>query len=142
MDTVRGALLWLGQGDPVNTMRRLRATDPTLVNLKAVLTAWRDQFGDEATSSAVVAKAEETISFEKDVGGNDRIRRHAHPALREALLMVAGKSGRIDIRALGQWLGKSAGRVINLGEDGANDFVALEEATLLHGARRWRVIQK
>jgi hypothetical protein len=74
-DTVRGALLWLGQGDPVNTMRRLRATDPTLVNLKAVLTAWRDQFGDEATSSAVVvAKAEETISFEKDVGGNDRIR--------------------------------------------------------------------
>ena len=99
-DTVRGALLWLGQGDPVNTMRRLRATDPTLVNLKAVLTAWRDQFGDEATSSAVVAKAEETISFEKDVGGNDRIRRHAHPALREALLMVAGKSGRIDIRAL------------------------------------------
>jgi putative DNA primase/helicase len=142
-DTVRGALLWLGQGDPVNTMRRLRATDPTLVNLKAVLTAWRDQFGDEATSSAVVvAKAEETISFEKDVGGNDRIRRHAHPALREALLMVAGKSGRIDIRALGQWLGKSAGRVINLGEDGANDFVALEEGTLLHGARRWRVIQK
>jgi len=32
--------------------------------------------------------------------------------------------------------------VINLGEDGANDFVALEEGTLLHGARRWRVIQK
>jgi hypothetical protein len=142
-NTVRGALLWLGQGDPVRTMRRLRDTDPTLVNLKAVLTAWRDQFGDEATSSAaVVAKAEETITFEKDVGGDDRVRRHAHPALREALLMVAGKSGRIDIRALGQWLGKSAGRVINLGEDGANDFVALEEGTLLHGARRWWVIQK
>ncbi len=43
-DTVRGALLWLGQGDPVNTMQRLRATDPTIGNLRAFLTAWRDQF--------------------------------------------------------------------------------------------------
>jgi hypothetical protein len=142
-DTVRGALIWLGMGDPVKTMLRLRKTDPTTSNLKAVLTAWRDQFGDEATSSAaVVAKAEETITFEAAVGSDEKIRRHAHPSLREALLMVAGKSGRIDIRALGQWLGKSAGRVINLGEDGANDFVALEEGTLLHGARRWWVIQK
>jgi putative DNA primase/helicase len=142
-DTVRGALIWLGMGDPVKTMLRLRKTDPTTSNLKAVLTAWRDQFGDEATSSAaVVAKAEETITFEAAVGSDEKIRRHAHPSLREALLMVASKSGRIDIRALGQWLGKSAGRVINLGEDGANDFVALEEGTLLHGARRWWVIQK
>ena len=142
-NTVRGALIWLGQGDPVGTMRRLRATDPTTSNLKAVLTVWRDHFRDEATSSAaVVAKAEETITFEKAVGSEDRIRRHAHPSLREALLMVAGKGGRIDTRTLGNWLGKSTDRVIDLGENGATDFAALEGAPLLDGARRWRVVQK
>jgi hypothetical protein len=142
-DTVRAALLWLGMGDPVKTMLRLRKTDPATSNLKAVLTVWRDQFGNEPTSSAaVVAKAEETITFEKAVGSDEKVRRHAHPSLREALLMVAGKSGRIDIRALGQWLGKSADRVIDIGDEGARDFVALEEGNVLHGARRWRVVQK
>ena len=34
--TVRGALLWLGQGDPVKTMERLRKNDPVLKNVTAV----------------------------------------------------------------------------------------------------------
>jgi putative DNA primase/helicase len=142
-NTVRGALMWLGQGDPVGTMRRLRGADPTLINLRAVLTVWRDHFGaDPITSAAVVAKAEETITFEKAVGSDEKIRRHAHPSLRDALLMVAGKSGRIDTRVLGIWLGKSADRVIDIGENDANDFVALEEGKLLRGNRQWHVIQK
>jgi hypothetical protein len=43
-NTVRGALMWLGQGDPVRTMERLRTIEPILAALQTVLTAWRDQF--------------------------------------------------------------------------------------------------
>ena len=141
-DTVRGALLWLGQGDPVGTMMRLRKTDPVVANLKAFLTVWHDHFGaDPITAAAVVAKAEETITFEKAVGSEDRIRRHAHPLLRDALLLVAGRSGKIDTRLLGNWLGRSAGRVIDIGENGASDEVVLEAGPLLHGSGQWHVVQ-
>jgi putative DNA primase/helicase len=143
-DTVRGALIWLGQGDPVATMGRLRATDPTIGNLRTFLTAWREQFRDQSiTSAAVVAKAEETITFPAPGNDDARIRRCAHPLLRDALLMVAGKSGKIDIRLLGApWLGKSADRVIDLSDNGAGDFFALETAGLLHGNRQWKVVKK
>jgi hypothetical protein len=43
---------------------------------------------------------------------------HAHPLVRDALLLVAGRSGKIETRLLGNWLGKSAGRIIDIGEDG------------------------
>ena len=36
-DTVRGALMWLGAGDPAGTMDRLRKADPVLASLTAVL---------------------------------------------------------------------------------------------------------
>jgi putative DNA primase/helicase len=141
-DTVRGALMWLGQGDPVRTMNRLRATDPTLVNLRAVLTMWRDEFGaDPITTAAVIARAEETVSF-KIEGTDERRSRPAHPLLRDALLQVAERSGKINTRALGTWLGKNAGRVIDIGENGATDEVVLEEGPSLHGFRRWQVVQK
>ena len=38
-DTVRGALVWLGAGDPAGTMDRLRKADPVLASLTAVLHA-------------------------------------------------------------------------------------------------------
>ena len=140
-DTVRGALIWLGAGDPVKTMDRLRSTDPTLVNLRAVLTVWRDQFGaDPITTAAVIARAEESVSFTIE-GTDERRARPAHPLLRDALLQVAERSGKINTRALGAWLGKNAGRIVDIGEKLAPDEVALEEGPLLHGSRRWQVVQ-
>ena len=140
-NTVRGALLWLGQGDPVNTMRRLRSTDPTITNLRAFLTAWREQFRDKATTSAAaIARAEELAAPFPMNGRLDE--RHAHPLFRAALLQVAGRGGRIDVRALGAYLGKSADRVIDIGTDSKRDLVALEGGSLLHGNRRWRVVSK
>ena len=141
-DTVRGALIWLGAGDPVKTMDRLRSTDPTLVNLRAVLTVWRDQFGaDPITTAAVIARAEESVSFTIE-GTDERRSRPAHPLLRDALLQVAERSGTINTRALGAWLGKNAGRIIDIGENDATDEVVLEEGPSLHGFRRWQGGQK
>ena len=141
-DTVRGALIWLGQGDPVVTMDRLRATDPTRAKLRAVLTIWRETFGpDPITTAAVIAKAEEMISFEIE-GTTERRFRPAHPLLRDALLQVAGRNGKIDTSVLGRWLGKNADRVIDLGEKLAPDEVTLEAGPLWHGTGQWQVRKK
>ena len=135
-DTVRAALMWLGQGDPVRTMARLREADPTIINLKAVLTAWRDDFGDEPTTAKDAADAADATIATREPGTLDRyMRTHTHPALRAALLMVAGRGGAIDIRVLGQWLGNNVERVVDLGDD---DFAAMEMPGMLHGDRRWK----
>jgi hypothetical protein len=66
-DTVRGPLMWFGQGDPVGTMARLREADPTIINLKAVLTAWRDEFGaDPTTAKDAVNAADATVATREE----------------------------------------------------------------------------
>ena len=139
-DTVRAALIWLGQGDPVKTMDRVRRTDPNLANLKTVLMVWRDEFADSPTTvSAAVAAANATIAT-PELGTLGYVRSYTHPALRDALLVVAGRGGGIDTRLMGQWLGKHEDRVVNLGADCAKpDFVALSKAGTLHGLQQWRI---
>ena len=59
-DLVRGALMWIGLGDPAATQERLRENDPKLTRLIRVATVWRKTFGARATTvSEAVAKAEE-----------------------------------------------------------------------------------
>ena len=65
-----------------------------------------------------------------------------HPALRNALLSIAGRGGGIDVRVLGQWLGVRKDRIVNLGEDDAPDRVALEHCGVLHGSQQWKVVNR
>ena len=140
-DTVRGALLWLGQGDPVRTMDRVRQTDPALASLKTVLTAWRDEFADApTTANAAVATANATVTT-PEPGTLYTVRTPAHPALRDALLLVAGRGGAIDTRLLGQWLGKHEDRVIDIG-DGDRALAAFTKAGVRHGFLQWRVVDQ
>ena len=44
-DLVRGALMWIGLGDPAATQERLRENDPKLTTLIRVATVWRKAFG-------------------------------------------------------------------------------------------------
>jgi putative DNA primase/helicase len=39
-DLVRGALLWLGEADPVDTMAEVRAADPETICLRQVMAVW------------------------------------------------------------------------------------------------------
>jgi hypothetical protein len=83
--------------------------DPVLANLTAVLHAWRAAFGVDPVT---VRKATEEAERREE--------------LRDALMSVAGRSGKIDGRALGNWLaGHAADRVVNLGEDLAPEPVAM-----------------
>jgi hypothetical protein len=121
-DTVRAALIWLDAGDPVATMDRLRKADPELASLTAVLHAWRPAFGVSPTT------AREAITTAED-----------RPDLHDALMAVAGRSGRIDGRVLGKWLGHHADRVVNISDNLLPNFVAMEDAGQRQGVTLWRL---
>jgi hypothetical protein len=124
-DTVRAALVWLGAGDPTATMDRLRKRDPVLASLTAVLHTWRAAFGFEAV----------TVRKAMDAADNEK------PDLRDALLAVAGRSGKIDARALGSWLAHhAADRVVTLAEDTLTaEPVAMEASGSRQGVALWKL---
>jgi hypothetical protein len=124
-DTVRGALLWLDAGDPVGTMDRLRKADPDLASLTAVLHAWRAAFGVSPTTSREAITAAEN-----------------RPDLHDAFMAVAGRSGRIDGRALGHWLANRADRVVNLSDGLLPNFVAIEAAGQRQGVALWHLAER
>jgi hypothetical protein len=84
---VRSALVWAGLVDPVDVMAGTRANDPARETLGAVLTAWRLAYGDRPVTAAEAANSADS-----------------HEGLEDALLLAAGRSGRIDARALAYWL--------------------------------------
>ena len=77
-DTVRGALVWLGAGDPAGTMDRLRKADPVLASLTAVLSTWRWAFGEQP---ATVREAIEATEFRERIA---RVGGEAEGAARRA----------------------------------------------------------
>jgi putative DNA primase/helicase len=103
-DMVRSALVWCGCGDPVETMKTIRDTDPVLTTLRAVLEGWQKVFQGESKTTAEVA-----AHF---VSGHDPYSPEAEATaeLRSALLPVAGVRGVIDAPRLGYWLRASKGR--------------------------------
>jgi hypothetical protein len=132
--TVRGALIWLGQGDPVKTQDRLREKDPALAAVITVLTAWRARYGDTPVSaSLVVADANQT---ERVLDGSHFADKISHPDLHYALMEVAPRSGKVDIRVFGQWLAKNADRIIELDD---KTSVILKTSGILNGIRQWQV---
>jgi hypothetical protein len=107
-DLVRGALIWLGAGDPVETMNDLRRTDPRLEEAQTVISQWRAAIGTERVTAAQVIKAA-TRQNGYDSAGSELV----HADFRDALLAVAGHGGAINGRRLGKWLSSHAGRIIN-----------------------------
>lgn len=85
--TVRAALTWAGTADACDTIQRARDVDPSRQTLGAVLAEWRGRFGaDGSTAAAAVDLAEREA------------------ALRDVLADVCMRHGKLDARALGNWL--------------------------------------
>jgi hypothetical protein len=117
-NTVRGCICWLAEtypdaklADPCKTMEAVRENDPVLDHMRAVVAAWRNQFGDGPKTAAEAVKTAEATKFESvevevpyatettpKTYKPDRAFRN--PELRDALLTVAG--GKIDIGVFGQ----------------------------------------
>jgi hypothetical protein len=93
---VRGALLWLGQADPVATVEAVRANDPKRADLLTVMEQWAQHVGpDSVTLRQAVAAAIMQDDF------------------REALTAVAGVGGAINSKRLGKWLRANVGKIVN-----------------------------
>jgi hypothetical protein len=110
-DWVRGALVWLGEADPVETMEELRDGDPRLDELTAVLAEWSAVIGERAvTVREIIDQAARPGSLAS--GFQPGRVEFAHADFREALLAVAGAGGVINGKSLGKWLGANEGRIV------------------------------
>lgn len=108
--TVRSALLWLGEADPLGDTVKLEDNDPTRVKLRALLSAWHSAFGSvPTTAKEAVARANSVL---RDETGEEVPQ---DPILREALLdhFTDSRRGGISARYLGEFLSKFKGRIEN-----------------------------
>ena len=121
--TVRDAMLWLGSADPIGSMEEGRATDPRLAKRTALMTQWREVIGYErVTAHQVIEAATRKRGFPAESG------EFKHPEFRDALLGVAGQTGKIENSRLGTWLGRNKDQVVGgyvLGKAGTSDGIQL-----------------
>jgi hypothetical protein len=130
-DWVRGALLWVGQSDPVETIEEARDLDPKLDMLIAVLTQWSKVVGNAGVSVRdliEVATAQRSGSLGTFPHSKPEF---SYPDFREALLAVAGDGGAVNSRRLGKWLASHQNRVVR--------NVTIIRLGLSAGIMQWRL---
>ncbi|MGI4807919.1 MAG: hypothetical protein ACRYF2_07405 [Janthinobacterium lividum] len=123
---VRDALVWLGRADPCDTMETVRAADPKMTQVIAVLSEWHAVIGSErVTGKRLIERA---TASTVDAWGKPTFN---HPDFREALLVVAGIGGAVNSEKLGKWLRENKDRVIA--------GLRLERAGVTMGATSWQL---
>jgi hypothetical protein len=114
---VRGALVWLGEADPCETMEKVREDDPRRRALENVMTYWKAAFGNEdLTVREVVERSTDYVPSTPRQGVNFNPpprREFIFTDLRDALIVVASERGMVDSERLGVWLRSVKGRIIN-----------------------------
>lgn len=103
-DIIRGALIWLGEADPVKTQSEVANRDESKNQLEALLTCWYDDFGEDAfTTKGLLKRINEAILTETPQD------------LRESLLDICldRKTGQLSSRLLSYYLRRNRGRVVS-----------------------------
>ncbi len=118
---MRDALIWVGEADPCSTMERARGDDPQLERLRAVIHHWKKALGERQVSGAEIA--ESTTGFLDDNKAN---------GFRDALLTVAGSGNLVEVRRLGNWLGRNKDRVV--------DGMKIVLAGIRNGTNYWQLL--
>jgi putative DNA primase/helicase len=132
---IRGALIWLGEADPLDTMQAVRDSDPRLQSDAAMLIAIQNAFGDESrTAAQMVAAVDEKESWR---GLKEFLSSTAEPlplqrALRDAMAGVC-KDGKITTANLSYWLRARNGKVVS----GLRLTGEQDRTRLMH----WRVVE-
>ena len=115
-DLVRSALVWLGEADPVLSMKAARDDDPELNDLREMMEAWRTAFGGDPTTcrAAIDATAEKIAKADEngDIPPHAPLSEPRYPGLKDALTRVAGFRGNVDPVRLGRWLLAREGRIV------------------------------
>lgn len=125
-DTVRSALVWLGEADPNLGRSRLETTDPIRAKLRGLLLAWYSAFKTApATAKELIGEANKTCW---DAGNEVR----SNPALFDVLSEhFSDRRGEISGHFIGQFLKRYARRI----EQGAR-LEAIEKSGI---RQKWRV---
>lgn len=108
---VRDALIWLGQSDPVTTLETVRAQDPQLDALTAVLSQWWATLGGRRVAVQDIIECATRTVPRSGIGFAERAA-PVHPSFREALLQVAGDNGAVNSRRLSRWIGNNENRIV------------------------------
>ncbi len=112
-DTVRSALIWLGEEDPVSSMEVAREEDPERVELTDMINAWADEFrvgyAERKTLAEVIETAEETS--QQTYAGSEE---PDHPELLSILQQVSKtrRGQQLNNLALGFWMRKNKGKIV------------------------------
>ena len=106
---VRDALVWLGQADPVDTLNTVRANDPKLDAIIAVLTQWWDVLGPARVSGQDIIEGAIRVRPSNSHYSKPEME---NPAFREALLQVAGDAGVVNSRRLSKWIASNENRIV------------------------------
>ncbi len=93
---VRGAVVWIGLPDPLDTRKEIDANDPVRESLKAVLTAWHEALGNKKVLVREV--------LDSKFGSSELVE-----ALEDAIFSRNG----LNSKAVGKWLAKHKERRIN-----------------------------
>lgn len=102
-DWCRHPLVWLGQPDPVASMKVAHQEDPMRVLLGRLLAIWHERAG----SAPVMVRNLLAWGSEECPAADDE------PGLAEVLDEIAGeRSGEVNSRRLGRWLKAHAGHIV------------------------------
>jgi hypothetical protein len=108
-ERVRGALMWLGCADPVESMNELRKADPVRESIRGVMGEWDAAFHSRHVTVAEVIRGA-TEMRESDYGGKPEI---ALPDFRDVLMDIVGRGGVLNARALGNWLSSKQNTIVD-----------------------------
>jgi hypothetical protein len=104
---VRSPLVWLGEPDPVASLRMTRDEDPELSDIRELFDLWLDHdlgLDTPYTTSRIIE-----LACSPPPGFNA-------PVFKQFLLQVAGdKNGGVSAKRLGEWLRRISGRVVSSG---------------------------
>ena len=99
-------------------MEQAREDDPELGELREVMDAWQEAFGTSAATVREAIETATTLTPQADEHGD--IPQYSptmalpYPALKDALLKVAGVRGVIDGKRLGYWLRARLNRPVDV----------------------------
>lgn len=102
-DTVRSALVWLGEDDPIETMEKARGNDPSRVAFAGFINAWANEIGTGRVNEMTAA---ELINLSQE--GQQGVFRS--PQLREAIHDIIPEN-RLNSKSLGRWLTRHENKV-------------------------------
>jgi phage/plasmid primase-like uncharacterized protein len=140
---VRGALLWLGQDDPVQTMENARANDPKLEATVSLMSQWyqvighKEVFAKDVIKMALQGKSTEAI-FSISKGDETE---HINEHLQDALFAVLGEGALRDSLRLGKWLSVNKDRIFSFRDpsDGRSIQGRLVKTTSRSGSCMWKL---